>query len=339
MPRLGDSRFFGGVIASKMDQLRDIKNDLDEIDYQYTDSELERMESKIVQIEGTIDAQLPMVQKDDDLRQFLTEFRALHKSVSQQFADVAHRHEIRMGRIGEVFVPGPEVDSTAPVAGSGQNSGNEQNRQGQPRVDVIPIEDDSLEIYASDNEEPMPLSSMAIVRRANLWLANRLPRHPGPENQRDLRANLVARRSDNQSNRDRRSDRSRSSFSSYASAPMRQFTGAIRGITYPPFARESPVVIPRDDRRIIGTSEYFVHPCTGMFCPLCLSNGHFMYDCDELWRSGMHERWYVALAAGVCLDCLRRGHSHFTCGRNDTCPRCRVRHNSILCRRGPFNPT
>lgn len=133
------------------------------------------------------------------------------------------------------------------------------------------------------------------------------------------------------------SARSRSSMSSYVSTRQSVFSRAQRGVPLPPISERLPHPINRLDSELIGRSEVYVRragSATG--CPMC-GRDHRMYRCDEFMKLNLRERWYESLRNGVCLNCLRHGHSSFTCLRPGACNRCGSRHNSLLCPRHPSN--
>lgn len=127
------------------------------------------------------------------------------------------------------------------------------------------------------------------------------------------------------------------SRSTYVSSKQEVFRGPVTGRVFPPFARSSPMEISRRDPSIIGLSEIFIHPPqSAQVCPVCKGN-HKMYRCTTMLREGLQDRWFRALRAGVCLNCMIRGHSSFTCKNVGACSKCGVRHNSILCPQNPNN--
>lgn len=131
--------------------------------------------------------------------------------------------------------------------------------------------------------------------------------------------------------------RSSLSHASYESSRQEVFSRPRNRVTFPPMGTELPHEIRRDDPNIVGMSELYVHHPTGdRSCPLC-PEMHRMIRCPVLLQSGLVLRWFRALRAGVCLNCLRRGHSSFTCYTEGACKQCGVRHNSLLCPRHPLN--
>lgn len=130
-----------------------------------------------------------------------------------------------------------------------------------------------------------------------------------------------------------------SSYASYVSQPMEELSGPVKGRTFPPIRREPPKPLVRNDPGLIGSSEVYVHPPNDdpHMCPKCETARHKLFQCTSFQRMGLQEKWYTALKLGVCLHCLIRGHSHFTCESPGTCWRCRKRHNSKLCPNNPNN--
>lgn len=126
---------------------------------------------------------------------------------------------------------------------------------------------------------------------------------------------------------------SRGSRMSYTSSAQSVCSGPLKNVAYPPMADWCPIPLSRDDPNLIGRSEIYVRPSQRTqieTCPACDGN-HPMFKCDTMKEPDMRERWYVALSVGVCLFCLRLGHSSFSCWRLGQCRRCGTRHNSVLC--------
>lgn len=124
---------------------------------------------------------------------------------------------------------------------------------------------------------------------------------------------------------------SHSSRVSYVSRAQSAFSEPIRGVAYPPMADWCPYPIQADDAGLIGRSEIYVRPLTGnQQCPACDGN-HLMIRCETMKSPDMRERWFVALRSGVCLFCLKLGHSSLSCKLIGCCRRCETRHNSVLC--------
>lgn len=118
----------------------------------------------------------------------------------------------------------------------------------------------------------------------------------------------------------------------YVSSQQEKFTAPVSGRAYPPVQVTPPVALSRRDPSIIGKSELFVHPPQpASICPICPGAQHKLFRCPKMLRADLQERWYRALRAGVCLNCLMRGHSSFTCYNGEACIKCKCRHNSILC--------
>lgn len=134
------------------------------------------------------------------------------------------------------------------------------------------------------------------------------------------------------------SARSRSSISSYVSQPQEQFSEHRRDVELPPMLDALPYPIDPNDKGLIGLSEIYVRrgqsPEERQRCPQC-HEGHRMTRCPVFDRFNLQQRWYSALSYGVCLHCLRPGHSSFTCLMKGACHRCEKRHNSLLCMRHP----
>lgn len=100
----------------------------------------------------------------------------------------------------------------------------------------------------------------------------------------------------------------------------------------PPFADRCPIEL-RCSSDLIGLTEVFVRrPSSSSVveCPECSEN-HPLYACPYMLRASLAERWHTALDLGVCLNCLRYGHSSYTCRIAGNCKHCEVAHNSVLC--------
>lgn len=105
----------------------------------------------------------------------------------------------------------------------------------------------------------------------------------------------------------------------------------------PPFRTEpdSRFPIPMDES-IVGMSEQFIvkpHPY-GVVCCLQCEGPHYMYVCKDYLRGNLIERWWMALTAGACLNCLKSGHSSWKCFIGP-CVWCAIKHNSTLCWENP----
>lgn len=129
---------------------------------------------------------------------------------------------------------------------------------------------------------------------------------------------------------------SASTTSSYRSATMKQARGPQYGVPLPPFANGLPYRIQAGDAELIGKTEIFVATAEKV-CPMCRDGGHRMFQCTDFTKLILVDRWHQALSLGVCLHCLRRGHSSFRCEVKGHCERCKMPHNSLLCPRNPAN--
>lgn len=126
--------------------------------------------------------------------------------------------------------------------------------------------------------------------------------------------------------------------SAYVAAQQETFSAPISGMKYPPVRMTLPTPISRRDPSLIGMSEIFVHPpAAANICPISPGGHHKLFRCKTMMRSSLVERWYRALKAGVCLNCMLRGLSSFSCRSEGACVKCGSRHNSILCPRNPKN--
>lgn len=244
----------------------------------------------------------------------------------------------------------------------------------------MPPEDqrDSLSIYASDNEDPLPIDLKGVVRPTATFVPVRAdPINPIPitSQQPDLRVHLEQARAPasygaryGHQERDRRNLRGQnrqrpnmghrdvnverefvrtrnpppfpsSSRAAYVPGPMERLRGPVTHRPYPPFAEKPEPPLVREDPKLIGMSEVFIHPLRtqAKICPICPGGKHKLHQCKTFLCMGLQAKWYTVLKKGVCLNCLIRGHSHLTCKRPGTCTRCGTRHNSKLCPQGPNN--
>lgn len=123
---------------------------------------------------------------------------------------------------------------------------------------------------------------------------------------------------------------------SYASSAQRVGSRPMNQVAFPPVRNELPYPIRADDPSLIGVTEIFTHPPDRSvaphlrLCPLC-GEDHRLIRCRQFDGLTLMDRWFQALSLGVCLHCLRRGHSSFTCYLLGSCGHCRKRHNSLLC--------
>lgn len=132
--------------------------------------------------------------------------------------------------------------------------------------------------------------------------------------------------------------RSRSSVASYQSERMQRQLRPRYDVPLPPIRDHNPRQLDRNDPGLIGVSEIYVRRPARQ-CPYC-GEDHRMYRCLQFRALRLLEKWYHALNNGVCLNCLRWGHSSFRCLKEGACRRCGVRHNGLLCphnRDDPFN--
>lgn len=127
----------------------------------------------------------------------------------------------------------------------------------------------------------------------------------------------------------------RSSVSSYVSAYMMPHTRPRHDVPLPPIRDRNPERLERHDPDLIGRAEIYIRR-PGQGCPMC-GEEHRMIRCAPFKQLTLQEKWYYALNGGVCLNCLRWGHSSFRCIQEGACHRCGLRHNSLLCPQNPDN--
>lgn len=175
-------------------------------------------------------------------------------------------------------------------------------------------------------ESPMPVRRDRGRGRGGMQSRNDGPSRMTERSRSDARGRAVA-------------STSTVSHREYVPMPQERLSGPVSGRPYPPLGRAPPKPLVRRDPTLIGLSEIYTHPpqADPKICPICPGGKHKLYGCLTFQRMGLQERWYTALKKGVCLHCLIRGHSHFTCRSEGTCHRCGKRHNSMLCPDGPSN--
>lgn len=365
-----------GYILAKMEQMRRIIHRL-ENQIEFSRQELEHIRTDLQEIATDVDVQVKMV-RDDRMGAKLIEYRMLLNQATQQRARRLEALDkpaetmlvqLQFGEVDVAMVDGP------------------------PRqAENVEADQDTMSLYASDNEEPLPLELMSVVKPAPTFEPVRIESaddnepQPSTSRQADLREQLARHqavasygvqrdvreqgrgagvghrrgsgrwngqtrifvpsrtpeqgRSSNQSRSDTATSRSSmSSHASYVWSRQECFDEPIRGRTYPPVLREPPTPLVRKDPKLIGMAEVFTHPpqANPKICPICPGGRHKMYRCPVFQRMGLQEKWYTVLKKGVCLHCLIRGHSHFTCDTPGACWRCGTRHNSKLCPKGPSN--
>lgn len=124
---------------------------------------------------------------------------------------------------------------------------------------------------------------------------------------------------------------------SYRSTHMKCAKGPQTEVSLPPFMTELPHPIQAGDQDLIGTTEIYVQRASNR-CPMC-NGDHRLIRWADFNGLILVDRWYHALSAGVCLHCLRHGHSSFRCFVDGHCAKCSKPHNSLLCPRNPANST
>lgn len=343
------AEFLVGYICSKMEQLRSILHRMDECD-NLTLSELEHICNEVQGVDADVQIQAKLVKDDDLIKSKMIEYKKL----------VTRAELLRRERVQKLEAS--QEKRKAAMPSDGVNMATKADA-------VVPreINAEELEIYISDNDEPMPMPS--TIRPSRTFRPVEFGRPTQGESddqpiastsrQADLRDQLARGRAHRRGGvqirepsrtgqRNKDDERSRSSLgrgrvtlskvpsASYVSSAQERFSTAVRGRTYPPFARAPLVPLVRKDPSLIGRSEVFIHPPTrASICPLCPNGKHRMYRCTTMLRAGLQERWYRTLKAGVCLNCMIHGHSHFACSNDGACFRCGCRHNSILCPKNP----
>lgn len=400
MPKVTTAEFLVGYVHAKMEQLRSITHRL-QPEGDFTTTELVHISQEILDIDVEVHGQSRTVD-DERVNPKMTEYYALlslaerlvkekRKATAITSAQAEGPEAVASGSqiLPEEIEPTRSVRKTAnadltivttntppatvpitpgsvlnPAASPFQPINHVPTRNISPEQGTEPPRVDTLDIYASDSEEPLPLELLSTIRSAKPYKPITFEPKGNRSSQREVR-NGRGRdhnwadaqdeegawggqpespqnshdRSDSQSQRSVTSNGA-ASFASYTSSQQSSFSRPVSGITYPPFSVRMPkaTLLSRNDPNIIGRSEIFTHPPVSAYlCPICPNGKHKLYRCTTMLRAGLQMRWYRALKAGVCLNCLTRGHSSFTCKMVGACTRCFTRHNSILCPKNPNN--
>lgn len=356
MPRfVTTAEYLVGYVSAKMEQFRTLVHRM-ENRCDFTRSELSYIQQEILDIDLEVQTQGKLV-TDTRIKEKMVEYKRLF--------DLAERwYERRIRELGpessdvvENFAPATEDDAPNQDETQMQFGDVDMSLYREPKPSAA-----DLEPYASDEEGAVQLEYLSKVVVTIPYKPIQFPRprdlvetdagtsesalrqmaRQAAEEQRvlTLRAdrrrdepirsaqNGVRSRSEHGRNE---SARSQSSVSSYVSTQQETFSQPISGVPYPPIQRTPPIQISRKDPSLIGRTEIFVHPpAPAKICPIC-TGYHKMHRCTTVLRAGLQERWFLALRAGVCLNCLLRGHSHYRCQTPGACYRCSKRHNSVLC--------
>lgn len=358
--------FLAGYIRCQMETVRRILYRL-ENQVNFTIRELENVRIELDDANSQAQFQAYLV-KDESIRPIMKEFFALmQRSMEQRERRVQRQRAIGAGddsvpralQIGEpdrAMVVDPIV---------------------RTREDLEPYASDNEEPFPLELMSAVRPGRNFEPVRFEVTVPNEIVRNPEPSTsqQADLRDRLEQQHAHQSRERDRRgellrgrgrgrvwqsrtfvpsqtSERSRSivrdnasvtstasSYASYVSRPMEELSGPVGGRTFPPIRREPPTPLVRNDPGLIGSSEVYVHPPQDdpHMCPKCTTARHKLFQCTTFLRMGLQEKWYTVLKLGVCLHCLIRGHSHFSCKSPGTCWRCHKRHNSKICPNNPNN--
>lgn len=357
MPRASYTpQFLGGYVAAKLEQLRKIVYRLEPRE-DLTHAELDHVRVDIEEIEEEIRLQSQRI-TDEKVKPKMLEFEKLIRMARGLLKDNLHLlgppEKVNKKDDQPMRIQFGEVDEAM------LNGKWRETRPRQPGSPRRPVTAKDLDVYASDAEEPMPIEYMSVVKpakgfRAAMWAPPEEPRRKDAACSRDLREELERRRSsgakrpepsrtvsdtkvrvrddfDRGASRSTYSGRTQHSFGSYVSSKQETFSRPVTGRAYPPMGFKLPRTISRKDPNLIGMSEIYVHPPgKPKICPICPGGKHKMYRCPIMLKSSLLERWFRALRAGVCLNCMIRGHSSFSCYNEGACTPCHQRHNSILC--------
>lgn len=375
MPRLPlTTEFLVGYIAGKMEQTRKIVYKL-EMEVELTPRELENMEAELREIHVKVQFQAKLI-KDERVRPKMKEFQALMANAEARranrlkgikAAETDSPSELQFGQVDRQMLGDAPQQQVAQVSKEGDTlsiyaSDNEEEFPLELLSVVQPTRSFQPTAFPSATEPVAGTSQQSDLRDQlnkgktigcyGVQIGNdedRMASQPMEQTHGDapmertrnasqFRNVRVANRSRSNNNRMQIDDTaSVASQASYVSSQQERFTVPVWGRAFPPIALSPPVQISRSDPAIIGISEIFVHPPRpANICPLCTGK-HKLHRCTTMLRSGLLERWYRALRAGVCLNCLLRGHSSFRCMSVGNCGRCGVRHNSVLCPKNPNN--
>lgn len=355
---VNSAEFLVGYIQSKMEQMHAIVHRLDD-DEGFSQRELERMREEYLTIDLDIQTQSRSVD-DKDVEPTMEEYRALYSVTEQKWKVQYAKVDTSKGAIPKNRRASPEIQFGEVDMAEYEND----EPVDEPQRRVV---DTSMEMYVSDNEEPVPLQYWSYVRTTanfrpiqfarsdELWSASatKQPKLRAKTTRRHIQQSPSTVFSSSESQIDpvyggrfnRLSTSSQASRQkpkksvvSYVSSKQEPFSKAVSGRPYPPMLTQLPYSISRTDSRIIGMSEIYVRrPKPAQICPICPGGKHKLFHCTTFERSSLLERWFRALSAGVCLNCLTLGHSSFTCMSPGACTRCQKRHNSLLCPMNPMN--
>lgn len=307
------SEFLVGYIQARMEQLRSIAHRLDSRS-DFSSHELKYIREEMLDIDLEVHTQSKFI-KEDQLNASMPEYKQLHQKAERAWD--ARKTECDLTE---------KVDAAVAARAPSLQFGD---------VDMTIFEDDDSQedtmavevlsqVTVTRTFEPVEFVQCkppvrAIVKEVNgrrraVAFTNRPREEATPPERRRIPFEPPP-----------------ASFKPYVSKQQAKFSRAISGIPYPPMRRSSPYKIVRGDPTLIGRSEIFVYPPSdARICPLCRRE-HKMYRCPDMLSSNLQDKWFHALSQGVCLNCMIRGHSTFTCRDDGACKTCHCRHNSILC--------
>lgn len=81
---------------------------------------------------------------------------------------------------------------------------------------------------------------------------------------------------------------------------------------------------PTQARNVAQTSTQSNEVCA------CCNGEHVIYKCDVFENLTVSDRYTKVRQAGLCFNCLRRGHRTADCNSDRTCRTCKRRHHSLL---------
>nr|XP_012143820.1 PREDICTED: uncharacterized protein LOC105662851 [Megachile rotundata] len=73
---------------------------------------------------------------------------------------------------------------------------------------------------------------------------------------------------------------------------------------------------------------------TDFQCPVCKKD-HLIWSCQQFNELSVNDRKAIVVKAGLCFNCLRRGHGSISCTRR-TCRICQGKHHTLLHYRSPL---
>lgn len=321
--KMVDQNFVSGYTRAKLETLREILKKLEGKQVELDAAQINSLRDKAAACDVNIRAQLYKVKLNAELDELLRIHAGIMNSIETKAKlrlDILSQNSVmqtigipanKRGAIPKIKKPN-DSDSKKQNKGNVQNKDNELNRNnGEDKAN----EQNELAVVRDHNSSSLRQSAMeemdAIalpklsIERSGVW--NRL-------------GNATNQHANGVQNRGHR----------LVVEPIRPRSRPRQPL--PPFADSCPVRLVITDRLVGLTELYVQRPRTNdrLRCPEC-DRAHPLYACPRMLRASLPERWFIALTVGVCLNCLRYGHSSGRCRNGGDCVPCRRPHNSVLC--------